>query len=70
VEFEEYDDCLHAIDNMNDSELCGRVLRVSFAKPQKFKEGSQKPIWTEEEYHKTYLNLDVNKEESNRKLFA
>ena len=55
---------------MNDSELCGRVLRVSFAKPQKFKEGSQKPIWTEEEYHKTYLNLDVNKEESKNKFFA
>jgi hypothetical protein len=37
---------------MNDAELCGRVLRVSFARPQRFKEGGQKPIWTQEEYHK------------------
>ncbi len=55
---------------MNDAEFCGRVLRVIFAKPQKFKEGSQKPIWNEEDYHKTFLNLDVNKEESNKKIFA
>lgn len=39
---------------MNDSELCGRVLRVNFAKPQRFKEGTQKPIWMEEDYHKKY----------------
>jgi len=55
---------------MNDAELCGRVLRVTFAKPQKFKEGSHKPIWTEEEYHKTFINLDVNNEETNKKIFA
>lgn len=52
MEYEEYEDCLHAIENMNDAELCGRVLRVSFARPQRFKEGTQKPIWTEEDYQK------------------
>jgi peptidyl-prolyl isomerase E (cyclophilin E) len=52
VEFEDYEDCLHAIENMNDAELCGRVLRVSFARPQRFKEGTQKPIWMEEDYHR------------------
>jgi peptidyl-prolyl isomerase E (cyclophilin E) len=51
---------------MNDAELCGRVLRVNFARPQKFKEGSQKPIWTEENYHQTFLNLNTNE----KKQFA
>jgi len=55
---------------MSDAELCGRVLRVTFSKPQKFKEGSKKPIWTEEAYHETYLNLDVKKEEDKNKVFA
>ena len=52
VEFEDYEDCLHAIENMSDAELCGRVLRVSFARPQRFKEGTQKPIWMDEDYHR------------------
>ena len=52
IEFEEIDDCIHAIDNMNESELCGRVIRVNFARPQRFKEGFYKPIWMEEEYNK------------------
>jgi peptidyl-prolyl isomerase E (cyclophilin E) len=57
---------------MNDAELCGRVLRVTFAKPQRFKEGTQKPIWMEEEYHKTHINLDTdtNKQEKEKKMFS
>ena len=43
---------------MNDAELCGRVLRVSFARPQRFKEGTGKPIWMEENYHKNKSILD------------
>ena len=61
VEFEEYDDCLHAIENMNDSELCGKVIHVSFAKKQKLKESnynSNKPIWSKENYIKQYPSLD------------
>lgn len=41
---------------MNDAELCGRVLRVDFAKLKKFKEGSQKPIWMEEEFHRDKMS--------------
>lgn len=40
---------------MNDAELCGRVLRVNFARPQRFREGYYKPIWMEEEYNKKDL---------------
>eukprot|EP00954_Amorphochlora_amoebiformis_P003660 284291-Amorphochlora_amoeboformis.AAC.1 len=33
VEFEEPEDAAHAIENMNDSELFGRVLKVNHARP-------------------------------------
>lgn len=65
IEYEEIEDCLHAIENMNDSELFGRVLRVNFARPQRFKEGYYKPIWMEEEYNKKDLKED--KEENSEK---
>jgi len=61
IEFEEYEDCLHAIDNMNDAELCGRIIRVNFARPTRFKEGYHRPIWMEEDYYK-------NKNETNEEL--
>jgi RNA recognition motif-containing protein len=32
VEFEESEDCEHAIFNMNDSEFFGKVINVSYAK--------------------------------------
>jgi len=44
---------------MNEAELCGRVIRVSFAKQQKLKEGSNKPIWMDENYYKNRVNLDL-----------
>lgn len=46
---------------MNDSELCGKVIHVSFAKKQKLKENSynnNKPIWSEENYIKEFPNVD------------
>ena len=43
VEFEEAEDCEHAIFNMNESEFFGKVISVSYAKP--LKKESQKPIW-------------------------
>ena len=58
IEYEEYEDCLHAMENMNDAELCGRVLRVNFARPQRFKEGYHRPIWMEEEFHKKHAKLE------------
>ena len=58
IEYEEYEDCLHSIENMNDAELCGRVLRVNFARPQRFKEGYHRPIWMEEDFHKKHSKLE------------
>ena len=50
VEFEEYDDCLQAIDNMNNAELYGKIINVSFSKKKNLKENSKIPIWETEEY--------------------
>ncbi|KAL1421170.1 hypothetical protein MTO96_023339 [Rhipicephalus appendiculatus] len=41
VEFESAEDAAAAIDNMNDSELFGRTIRVNIAKPMKIKEGDE-----------------------------
>merc|ERR1712086_344399 len=49
VTFEEREDAKAAIENMNNSELYGRVLRVNVAKPQRAKaEGSGKAVWADE----------------------
>ncbi|KAG7400283.1 hypothetical protein PHYBOEH_006420 [Phytophthora boehmeriae] len=47
VEFEEEADARAAIDNMDESELFGRTLRVTIAKPDRPKLGSNKPVWAE-----------------------
>jgi hypothetical protein len=53
---------------MNDAELCGRVLRVNFARPQRFREGYYKPIWMEEEYNKKDVKEpDENDREKEKK---
>lgn len=48
VEFEDFEDAKEAIDNMNQSEFFGRILKVSQAKPPKSAQeglGSKKAIW-------------------------
>lgn len=42
VEFEDEEDAQHAIDNMNDSELFGRVIKVNRARPNAMKSGA---VW-------------------------
>ncbi|CAG09903.1 unnamed protein product, partial [Tetraodon nigroviridis] len=43
IEFELAEDAAAAIDNMNESELFGRTIRVNIAKPMRIKEGSSRP---------------------------
>jgi len=62
VEFELPDDAKEAIDNMDQSELFGRVIRVAAAKPQKDSNeglGSRTAIWEQE----SYLAKHVSKED-------
>ncbi|KAI0008492.1 hypothetical protein F4779DRAFT_587030 [Xylariaceae sp. FL0662B] len=51
VEYEDAEDAKEAIDNMDQSELFGRVLKVSAAKPPKSAEeglGSRTAVWEQE----------------------
>ena len=43
VEFEEARDAQAALDNMNNGEFFGRVIKCSMAKPMAIKEGSVRP---------------------------
>ena len=52
VEFEDPDDAVECIYNMNGSELLGRTLNVSLAQPHQHKLGSEKAIWTTDEWFK------------------
>ncbi|VDK83611.1 unnamed protein product [Litomosoides sigmodontis] len=54
VEYELAEDAAAAIDNMNDSELFGRTIRCNFARPPKANERSQRPVWADDEWLKTY----------------
>ncbi|KAG5983407.1 hypothetical protein E4U55_008257 [Claviceps digitariae] len=51
VEFEDPDDALEAIDNMDQSEFFGKILKVSQAKAPKSADeglGSKKAVWEQE----------------------
>ncbi|NXE02635.1 PPIE isomerase, partial [Chaetorhynchus papuensis] len=65
VEFELAEDAAAAIDNMNESELFGRTIRVNLAKPMRIKEGSSRPVWSDDEWLKKFSGktLEENKEE-------
>ncbi|KRZ86893.1 Peptidyl-prolyl cis-trans isomerase E, partial [Trichinella sp. T8] len=54
VEFELESDALAAVDNMNNSELFGKTIRVSFARAPKPNERSQKPVWADDEWIRQY----------------
>jgi len=54
VEFELPEDAAAAIDNMNDSEIYGKTVRVNFARPPKINERSSRPIWADDEWLKKY----------------
>ncbi|XP_025109510.1 LOW QUALITY PROTEIN: peptidyl-prolyl cis-trans isomerase E-like [Pomacea canaliculata] len=50
VEFELAEDAAAAIDNMNESELFGRTIRVNLAKPMKIKEGASRAVWADDSW--------------------
>ena len=54
VEFELGEDAAAAMDNMNESELFGRTIRVNIAKPMKIKEGYSRAVWSEDNWLKKH----------------
>uniref|UniRef100_A0A6P7GRL3 Peptidyl-prolyl cis-trans isomerase E n=1 Tax=Diabrotica virgifera virgifera TaxID=50390 RepID=A0A6P7GRL3_DIAVI len=61
IEFESAEDAGAAIDNMNDSELFGRTIRVNLAKPQRIKEGSTRPVWSEDTWLQQHAGETIGK---------
>jgi len=56
LEFEYEEDARAAMDNMHESEIFGRTLRVNVARPMSMKkEGlSHRPVWADEDWLKKY----------------
>ena len=54
VEFELPEDAQAAIDNMHDSELYGRTLRVNLAKPIRLRENATRPVWEDDEWLRNF----------------
>lgn len=50
VEFQSPEDAADAIDNLDNSEMLGRTIRVNIAKPVRFKDSNNRPIWADDEY--------------------
>uniref|UniRef100_A0A671M6S5 Peptidyl-prolyl cis-trans isomerase E n=1 Tax=Sinocyclocheilus anshuiensis TaxID=1608454 RepID=A0A671M6S5_9TELE len=63
IEFELAEDAAAAIDNMNESELFGRTIRVNIAKPMRIKEGSSRPVWSEDDWLKKFSGKTVEESE-------
>ncbi|KAI9751921.1 MAG: hypothetical protein M4579_005832 [Chaenotheca gracillima] len=64
VEFEVPGDATEAIDNMDQSELFGRVIKVAAAKPQKESNeglGSKTAVWQQEGYLAKHAVSDEDK---------
>jgi len=62
VEFEDAHDAAAAIDNMNDSELFGRTVRVNVARPIRIKEGWGRPIWSDDNWLKKFAGATLRKD--------
>lgn len=56
VEFEDEDDAKNAIENMNNSELFGRVLRVNTSRSLgRSQPSSNKPVWADDFFYRQKL---------------
>lgn len=51
VEYQLPEDAADAIDNMDNSEILGKTIRVNIAKPMRYKpENATRPLWADDEY--------------------
>eukprot|EP00658_Telonema_sp_P-2_P026272 TRINITY_DN2059_c0_g2_i1.p1 TRINITY_DN2059_c0_g2~~TRINITY_DN2059_c0_g2_i1.p1 ORF type:complete len:231 (-),score=84.28 TRINITY_DN2059_c0_g2_i1:404-1003(-) len=70
VTFEFRQDAKEAMENMNNSELFGRVLRCNLARPQRAKaEGSGKAVWAEEFADEFFKDEFEKKDEKDGDIF-
>ncbi|XP_038653350.1 peptidyl-prolyl cis-trans isomerase E [Scyliorhinus canicula] len=64
IEFENAEDAAAAIDNMNESELFGRTIRVNLAKPMRIKEGSSRAVWSDDDWLKKFAGKTLKENEN------
>ncbi|XP_072313978.1 peptidyl-prolyl cis-trans isomerase E [Eucyclogobius newberryi] len=64
IEFEMAEDAAAAIDNMNESELFGRTIRVNIARPMRIKEGSSRPVWSDDDWLKRFSGKTIEEAEA------
>ena len=67
IEYESAQDASFAIDNMNDSEIFGKTIRVNIAKPIKLKEGSARPVWSEDSWLLQHAGATLDNSEKEKK---
>lgn len=60
IEFQLAEDAADAIDNMDNSEILGKTIRVNIAKPMKHKDGGNQPIWANDEFLRKAEGVDNN----------
>ncbi|RAO67652.1 uncharacterized protein BHQ10_003664 [Talaromyces amestolkiae] len=73
VEFEVSQDAKEAIDNMDQSELYGRIIKVAAAKPQRDANeglGSKTAIWEQEGYLAKYAVSEEDRQAAEARLAA
>jgi peptidyl-prolyl isomerase E (cyclophilin E) len=63
VQYECSEDAEAAVDNMNHSELYGRVLKVNFSNPAKM--GAGQAVWTDVDEYKGNENTTVDDQDRN-----
>lgn len=51
----------------NDAELVGRTIRVNLAKPQRIKEGSNRPVWQDDDWLQAHAGETLKLDENNKK---
>ncbi|CAD5119683.1 DgyrCDS8278 [Dimorphilus gyrociliatus] len=68
VEYELLDDSKSAIDNMDQSELCGKTIKVNIARPMKIKEGYTRPVWSEDSWLQEHAGSSLTQEDNDEKL--
>ena len=61
VEFESPDDAEEAIFNMDGAEIMGKAVTVNLAQPNQHKLGSNKPVWSTDEWFKEQAGHDEEK---------
>lgn len=64
VEFEAAEDAAAAIDNLDEAELYGRTIRVNMAKPQRLKEGYNKPVWSDDQWLREHAGATLQSTEN------